>query len=295
VAGLLQKRCFFESEVACQSRPQADICTASQRRWAVCALSVAMRAPSRRNQVVSNGPANAILRSIESRDILAAMSSQELGEQKAETLRDQYQTLLEVTESIVSHRDLSELFHDLAKPLRNVLHFDYLSVRLHDPGRNVMRIHILEKSAPGELVPELPVDESLAGFVWQTQQALLIDDIEREVRFPRAMQRLRANHIRSCCCLPLSTAHRRLGAMTIGSVREKAYQPAGFRFLEEVARQVAVAIGSTNYGLSTNGSLRQPQWRQCLKHYSRIPKKGFLGGQTFLTGEALAWFNIGVI
>jgi formate hydrogenlyase transcriptional activator len=174
--------------------------------------------------------------------MLASISDQEFGDRNTDALRDQYQTLLEVTESIVSHRDLSELFHDIAKPLRNVLPFDYLSVRLHDPERNVMRIHMLEKSAPGELVPELPVDESLAGSVWQTQQALLIDNIDHEVRFPRAMERLRANHLRACCCLPLSTALRRLGAMTIGSVREKAYQPTEFRFLEQVARQVAVAI-----------------------------------------------------
>jgi formate hydrogenlyase transcriptional activator len=174
--------------------------------------------------------------------MLTAMNNQALGDQNAEPLRDQYQTLLDVTESIVSHRDLSELFHDLAQALRNVLHFDYVSVRLHDRERNVMRIHISERSGPGELVPELPVDESLAGSVWKTQQALLIDDIDHEIRFPRAMQRLRENHLRSCCCLPLSTAHRRLGAMTIGSVREKAYQPTEFRFLEQVARQVAVAI-----------------------------------------------------
>jgi formate hydrogenlyase transcriptional activator len=170
------------------------------------------------------------------------MSSQQLGDQKAEALRDQYQTLLDVTESIASYRDLSELFHHLAQPLRNVLPFDYLSVRLHDSERNVMRIHIVERSAPGKLVPELAVGESLAGFVWQTQQSLLIDDIEHEVRFPGAMQRLRENHIRSCCCLPLSTAQRRLGAMTLGSIREKAYQLTDFRFLEQVARQVAVAV-----------------------------------------------------
>jgi hypothetical protein len=46
--------------------------------------------------------------------------------------------------------DLSELFHNLAQPLRNVLHFDYLSVRLHDPprsecesGTHLRRIRIL--------------------------------------------------------------------------------------------------------------------------------------------------------
>jgi formate hydrogenlyase transcriptional activator len=174
-----------------------------------------------------------------SMDMLASM---EPGAQTIEAVQHQYHALLEVTESIAAHRDLSELFHDLAQPLRNVLDFDYLSVRLHDPERNVMRIRILEKSGPGELVRELPVDESLAGSVWETQQSLLIDDIDHETRFPRAMQRLRANGLRSCCCLPLSTAHRRLGAMTLGSVREKAYQCTDFFFLEQVARQVAVAI-----------------------------------------------------
>jgi formate hydrogenlyase transcriptional activator len=170
------------------------------------------------------------------------MRDQTFRDPQAEELRERYETLLEITESIASHSDLSALFHDLAQPLRNILQFDYISVRLHDPDRNLMRIHILEKSGPGELITELPVGESLAGFVWQTQQPLLIDDVDRETRFPRAMQRLRANHITSCLCLPLSTAHRRLGAMTIGSIRDRAYQHTDFRFLGQVARQVAVAI-----------------------------------------------------
>src|SRR5499425_900562 len=201
-----------------------------------------------RSRASANTATDATLSSAQPRGILPVMSQQQFAGQNTDALRDQYQTLLQVSESIASHRDLSALLHDLAQPLRNILQFDYVSVRLHDPERNVMRIHVLEKSAPGDLVPELPVNESLAGSVWQTQQALLFDDVDHEVRFPRAMQRLRANHIRSCCCLPLSTAHRRLGAMTIGSVREKAYQPAEFRFLEQVARQLAVAIDNAlNY------------------------------------------------
>jgi|307.fasta_scaffold20640_2 hypothetical protein len=46
--------------------------------------------------------------------------------------------------------NLSELFQNLVQPLRNVLHFDYLSVRLHDPprsesenGTHLRRIRIL--------------------------------------------------------------------------------------------------------------------------------------------------------
>jgi formate hydrogenlyase transcriptional activator len=205
------------------------------------------------------------LSSVDPRDILPAMTTEEFDDRNAETLRGRYETLLEVTESIASHKELADLFHDLAEPLRNILRFEYLSVRLHDAERNVMRLHILEKSAPGELVPELPVDESLAGAVWQTQQALLVDDIDRELRFPAAMQRLRANHIRSCCCLPLSTAHRRLGAMTLGSVRDKAYQPKDFPFLEQVARQVAVAIDN-----ALNFERAQSVQRQLKEQHDRM-------------------------
>ena len=95
--------------------------------------------------------------------------------------------------------DLSALFRDLAQALRTVLQFDYLSVRLHDPERKVMRIHILERSSPVELDPELPVSESLGGWIWQHQQPLLIEHIEHDARFPQAMRVLRENGVRSCC------------------------------------------------------------------------------------------------
>ena len=52
---------------------------------------------------------------------------------------DRYQTLLAISEAIVSHRDLSTLFHDLADQLRGVARFDYLSLVLHEDASNTMR------------------------------------------------------------------------------------------------------------------------------------------------------------
>jgi len=161
-----------------------------------------------------------------------------------EQLPAKYHALLAVSESIALHRELSELFHDVAQRLRHVLQFDYLSLRLHDPERNVMRRHILERSSPAEafVSDELPVKELLSGWVWQNQEAILIGNIEQETRFPRAMQILRENEIKSCCCLPLTTARRRLGAVTLGSIHEQAYEQTDLEFMEQLARQVAVAV-----------------------------------------------------
>jgi formate hydrogenlyase transcriptional activator len=182
------------------------------------------------------------LSNAEAKHILSPMGGQDFRVEKAEVLCHQYQTLLEVTESIALHRDLSALFRDLAQSLRKALQFDYLSVRLHDPERQVMRIHILERSSPLELDDELPVSDSLGGWVWENQQPMIINNVEEEIRFSRALKLLRQNGIKSCCSLPLSTVHRRLGAMTLGSVRERAYQRTDLTFLEQVAKQVAVAV-----------------------------------------------------
>jgi formate hydrogenlyase transcriptional activator len=175
------------------------------------------------------------------------MNDQNFPAHSATTVGREYQTLLKITESIALHSDLSELFHDLSQPLRHILQFDYLSLRLHDARRNVMRRHILERSLPGQpfILDELPVNESLSGLVWQNQQPILIESVAREVRFARAMQVLTENGVKSCCSLPLSTAHRQLGAITLGSAQERAYQPTDLEFFEQVAKHVSVAVDNT--------------------------------------------------
>ena len=52
---------------------------------------------------------------------------------------DQYRALLAVSQAIVSHRDLSALFHDLAGRLHQVVRFDYLALVLHEAATNTMR------------------------------------------------------------------------------------------------------------------------------------------------------------
>src|ERR1700684_1767130 len=96
----------------------------------------------------------------------------------------QHQALLEVAEAIAQHRDLGELFHELAARLHRVVEFDYLNVTLHDATRNVMRLHILEAEGPRTIHPgaEFPVGETPSGWVWETQQSFILDDIAEETR-----------------------------------------------------------------------------------------------------------------
>ncbi len=153
--------------------------------------------------------------------------------------------LLEVSEAIASHRDLNALFQDLAHRIPRIVPFDYINLVLHDPSRNVMRLHLLvvpEETTTIKAGEEFPVDESPGGSVWKTQEPLIVNDIGLESRFPALIDRLRENGVQSFCVVPVTTALGRLGAMGFGSIQKRVYQQEEIAFMQEVAKQVAVAV-----------------------------------------------------
>ena len=151
---------------------------------------------------------------------------------------------MDVSRSILAHQDLSDLFRDLSHLLRRVLNFDFLNLVLHDPDRAAMRLHILEADAPHVPAPweYLPIKDSPAGWVWEMQEPLVIDDVGSDGRWPTVMKVLRENAIQTVCYLPLSSAHRRLGAIGFGFRASADLKPADLGFMQNVAAPVAVAV-----------------------------------------------------
>src|SRR5207245_6817079 len=89
---------------------------------------------------------------------------------------------------------------------------------------------------------ESPIEGHPSGWVWQTQQPLIILDVDEETRFPEFMARLREHNVRSLAILPLTTAQRRLGSMGFGRVVRQQITDTEMQFMQRVASQVAVAV-----------------------------------------------------
>ncbi|HJS23010.1 MAG TPA: sigma 54-interacting transcriptional regulator [Pyrinomonadaceae bacterium] len=173
----------------------------------------------------------------------AAISSVDVQTQK-------YLTLLELSKAIASHRDLAELFHDIACRLRNLFPFRDLAVMLHDGEQNVMRGYFYEGCAEADWATkkptEVPIDESINGHVWRDQQPTIISDLDQDTRFPSA-QILRERNIKSVCCLPLSTVHQKLGTLNLWSEDVGAYDTFDLKFAQLVTSQIAVAVEAQFY------------------------------------------------
>src|SRR5690348_3487522 len=103
-----------------------------------------------------------------------------------------YRALLAVSEAIVSHRDVSALFHELANRLHQVVRFDYLGLQLHEAVSNTMRICVLEppETTAPPTASGIPIEDIPSGLVWQTQRPLIISSISRETRWPGLAERV---------------------------------------------------------------------------------------------------------
>jgi hypothetical protein len=67
---------------------------------------------------------------------------------QATPIADRYRALLAVSQAIVSHRDLSALFHELAGQLRDVVRFDHFVLSLHDAATDTLGLHVLDPPDP---------------------------------------------------------------------------------------------------------------------------------------------------
>src|SRR5262249_36896634 len=132
----------------------------------------------------------------------------------------------------------------LVRELRLVVPFDAIAVVLYDAATHQICWHGLEIVHRPGAVPaaDFAPEEMVTWWAYHQQQPVVIPTVATETHFPRMMTRLQQDGIQSVCALPLTTVHRRLGGLGLGSTQCAAYPEEAARFLTLVADQVALAI-----------------------------------------------------
>src|SRR5258708_19081355 len=155
-----------------------------------------------------------------------------------------YETLVRVSRAIGAHRNTKELFRILMDELRGVVQFDFVGISLRDQDSDAFQNYFIDMMSRSELVPEeqLAPEETLTQWVYERQEPLLRSTDQMEPRRGRLQALLKGLSIRSICALPLTTAHRKLGAITFGSKQVDTFSPSEVRFVSQVAGYVALAF-----------------------------------------------------
>jgi formate hydrogenlyase transcriptional activator len=155
-----------------------------------------------------------------------------------------YETLVRVSQAIGAHGDPKELFGLLVTELHRVVQFDFIGVSLRDKDTGTFQNYFIDMASRSELVPQetLTPEETLTQWVYERQEPLLRSTNEMEPCYGRLQAMLKRLSIRSICALPLTTAHRKLGAITFGSKQVDTFSPSEVRFVSQVAGYVALAF-----------------------------------------------------
>ena len=175
-------------------------------------------------------------------------------QRRAETsLTERYEALLRVSQTLISIRSSEELFRLLARELRAVVNFYVMGVGIYD--EKAHEVSLTSYGEPGDplRVPKLAPEETFTWWVYHHQQPLMIPSLAAETRFPAVVEMLKNRGVRSVCALPLTTGHRRLGGLAVGSTEANAYSKEEVSFLSLVANQVALAVDDAlNFDASQN-------------------------------------------
>ncbi|MGD9726669.1 MAG: sigma 54-interacting transcriptional regulator [Nitrospiraceae bacterium] len=167
-----------------------------------------------------------------------------------------YLGLLEIVGA--GHSDFAAFLQHLGRCLPGVIPMDFLALALYDSARRVIRLHHVHASGSGDVHGgiELPLAETPDVFVWESGEPLLLEDLTAESRWPRVIGPMKDEGIQSCCFVPLRAGERNLGSLIVASERHGAYRKEDIEWLQQIGRQVAVAV---DHALNRESAWRSKQ------------------------------------
>jgi formate hydrogenlyase transcriptional activator len=163
---------------------------------------------------------------------------------RPETYTHRYEALLRMAKAMAVCSNCDAAEDVLTKELHQVAHFDYLHLVAFENATQVVSwelLHVngrtLNVSDREGFLRDAPTD-----WVHESQQPFVAADWQREERFPRHREFLNQLGVVSTCSLPLARGTRRLGVLSLGSMRPDAYPEEETRFLRLVADQLALVL-----------------------------------------------------
>ena len=145
---------------------------------------------------------------------------------------------------VSGRQELDQFLRNLPAELRGHLSFDYMSLVLRKEDGDNKKWYVQDDRDPSSLICTELVsgEDQLISWVVENQEATVIPNFGEEIRFSTAKRSLTERALKSVCVAPLTTAHRQLGAILIGSKEAGVYSQECAQCFSVVADQIAMAV-----------------------------------------------------
>lgn len=221
--------------------------------------------------------------------------------QAFQTTIQRLERLLEISRSITSTLDSSLLLQMIIDVACELTQSEAASILLHDSITGELRFHAIPDDQRSTLSQiSVPIDSSLAGWVFTHSRPMVIQDAANDPRIYREVDRILDFQTRSILGVPLIIADEPIGVLEVVNKKNQAnYTEDDLTVLETLASQAAIAI--VNARLMTdlkeaNAELRmldrmKSDFIAIASHELRTPLGLILGHATFLKEQTKSKYD----
>lgn len=154
-----------------------------------------------------------------------------------------YEQLLEVSQQLVSTFELQTLLDGIVTAAKELTESEAASLLLFDPQTK----HLYFEAATDNLIEgarrtPVPVDNSIAGWIFSNSEPLIVSDALRDPRFFREVDVLTDFQTKDILGVPLKTKDEAFGVIEAVNKLSGAFDEDDIRVLQTLAAQAAIAI-----------------------------------------------------
>lgn len=154
-----------------------------------------------------------------------------------------YERLLDINRSLASTLDVPNLLRTIVNAAAEITDCESASILLVDPTTNELRFEAATNLDPTETASIVVPKESIAGWIAQHNEVLIIPDVSNDSRFYQAVDQQTTFVTRSILGVPLSHNNQTIGVLEALNKRNNArYSRGDVHLLEVLAANAAVAI-----------------------------------------------------
>ncbi|HEX5836700.1 MAG TPA: GAF domain-containing sensor histidine kinase [Anaerolineales bacterium] len=205
--------------------------------------------------------------------------------------QDQLKRLVELSVTLNSTLDLDDLLQLITTTAAELLDCEAASILLYDERKPRLYFAAATGSDPARLaeVP-VPIDNSLAGTIFRTNQYLILNNAEDDPRHYSLVSDHIKFNVKSLLGVPMSIKDRTVGVLEAVNKRGGVFEERDATLLSVLAAHAAIAIDNARLLQTTKKALQQVKDSDRLKstflslasHELRTPLGIIIGYSTFL-------------
>jgi signal transduction histidine kinase len=203
--------------------------------------------------------------------------------------------LVELSVTLNSTLDLDELLQLITATATELLECEAASILLYDEKNPRLYFAAATGSDPAQLAEiPVPIDSSLAGTIFRTNQPLILNDVQQDPRHYSLVSDHVKFKIRSLLGVPMPIKDRTMGVLEAVNKREGGFSDSDAVILSVTAAHAAIAINNARLLRATQQALEKVKVTNQIKsnflslasHELRTPLGIIIGYATFLQGGA---------